>query len=179
MFFRNFVPRLWFWPVRAKTQPRNKIPEKHFFLRGFHRTGCKLLIQYLLSGRQRFRQVLVENLIGGDCCHCDGGKTKSTPSLLALGLGWSLTIIHFVWGITYLAKTTFYLRSKSIHSPVYKLPPQHFPQSVLEMLNSYWLIICIFTQSLHILPILSQPAFLHKDPILFPSFCCIWTQSLS
>ena len=95
MFFRNFVPRLWFWPVRAKTQPRNKIPEKHFFLRGFHRTGCKLLIQYLLSGRQRFRQCLVENLIGGDCCcHCDGGKTKSTLSLLALGLGWSLTILE-------------------------------------------------------------------------------------
>ena len=32
--------RLWFWPVRAKTQPQKKIPEKLFFLRGFHRTGC-------------------------------------------------------------------------------------------------------------------------------------------
>ena len=36
----------------------------------------------------------MENLIGGDCCHCDGGKTKSTLSLLALGLGWSLTILE-------------------------------------------------------------------------------------
>ena len=35
----------------------------------------------------------MENLSEGHCCHCcDGGKTKSTPSLLALGLGWSLTI---------------------------------------------------------------------------------------
>ena len=37
----------------------------------------------------------MENLSGGDCCcHCDGGKTKSTPSLLALGLGWSLIILE-------------------------------------------------------------------------------------
>ena len=37
----------------------------------------------------------MENLSWGDCCcHCDGGKTKSTPSLLALGLGWSLTILE-------------------------------------------------------------------------------------
>ena len=35
---------------------------------------------------------IVENLSEGcDCCQCDGGKTKSTPSILALGLGWSLT----------------------------------------------------------------------------------------
>ena len=41
--------RLWFWPVRAKTQPQKKIPEKLFFLRGFHRTGCPHLGSFALS----------------------------------------------------------------------------------------------------------------------------------
>ena len=39
----------------------------------------------------------MENLSEGCCdcyCCCDGDKTKSTPSLLALGLGWSLTILE-------------------------------------------------------------------------------------
>ena len=45
-----------------------------------------------LRTKQRGQHYLAKK---GDCCHCDGGETKSTPSLLAFGLGWSLTKIYF------------------------------------------------------------------------------------
>ena len=37
----------------------------------------------------------MKNLSEGCDCYCDGGKTKSTPSLLALGLGGCLCGVVF------------------------------------------------------------------------------------